>query len=288
MNLRTISHDGAVIFWSAGPTNRDLLEARLKALALESYTPKPKTDEAALKAALSDYAKSKATLLKAQGRDKIVEKHRRRQDGFDVVDVERAGKDESNSYCVDFAARVDNGQVLISRGYANRYELQEGFNAHKAELTGSQVSAALVKLMTHCAGTCLKDEGGVYWIPGRSVETWDRVIGAFEEAGVRTRVYRMEVKMDHQTVRAVKDAIIKEVTQAAGTIIEEITSNNYSEQALERRKAVALSLRERVKEYEGILGEALSQLHAVLDVAETAASSADAVAQDNEVFEGIF
>jgi hypothetical protein len=288
MNVRTISHDGAVVFWSAGPTSRDLLNARLTNLGLEKFTPNPTTDEAALKAALKDYAQSKATTLKPHGRDKIVEKHRRRDDGFDVVDVERKGKDESNDYTVDFAARVEQGRVMVSRGYANAYELQEQFEAHKAELTGAQGSGALVKLMAHLGGTCLKDEGGVYWLPGKAIEQWDQVIAAFEGTGANTKVYRMGVEMDAQTVRAVKDAIVKEITTAAGAIIDEIKANDFRESALERRRQTALALRERVREYEAILGQALSHLHVVLDVAEQAAAGARAVQEDNAVFEGVF
>jgi hypothetical protein len=288
MNVRTISHDGAVVFWSAGPTSRDLLNARLQNLGLEKFTPNPTTDESALKAALKDYAQSKSPTLKPHGRDKIVEKHRRRADGFDVVDVERKGKDESNDYVVDFAARVEQGQVVVSKGYANVYELQERFHAHKEALTGAQASGAMVKLMAHLGGTCLKDEGGVYWLPGKAIEAWDQVIAAFEETGATTKVYRMVVAMDMQTIRAVRDAITKEVSTAAGTLIEEIKANDFRDSALERRRQTALALRERVREYEAILGEALSHLHVVLDVAEQAAAGARAVQEDDAVFAGVF
>lgn len=281
MNVKQLSHDGAVVFWSAGPTTRDLLHARLTNLGLEDFTPNPKTDEAALKAALKDYAASKTSTLKPQGRDKIVEKHRRRADGFDVVDVERRGKDESNDYTVDFAARVEQGRVMVSRGYANVFELQEQFQAHKEALTGAQASGALVKILAHLSGTCLKDEGGVYWLPGKSIEAWDQVIAAFEETGATTKVYRMVVEMDVQTVRAVKDAIVKEITTPAGSIIDEIKANDFRESALERRRAVAMALRERVREYEGILSRPESR-------EGEKGLRPQAVQDDNAVFEGVF
>lgn len=288
MNVKNISHDGAVVFWSAGESRHADLLRGLEAIGLEKYAPNGKTDEAALKATLDDYCSSKRTMLRRIGRDKIVQKHKSGADGFDVVDVELSGKDTSNAYTVDFSARVENGRVIVYGGYANTYELQEAWDAHKCLLTGSQVSTSLVSLaVKYLGGVRIKDEGGVYWLPGHAVSAWDNIAAVFESAG-RNSVYRMTVEMNQESIRAVKDAVVKEVSQAAGAIVEEIRNNDYGQEALDRRLSAAMALRNRVKEYELILGETLEHLHSVLDVAEAAAGVVQSVKEDDEVFSNMF
>ena len=88
--------------------------------------------------------------------------------------------------------------------------------------------------------------------------------------------------MDEGTIRAVKDAIVSEVTQAAAAICEEIAGGRLGPDALENRKDAALHLHERVSIYEGVLGEALAELHVVVRSVEQTAAAAMAVQEHVE------
>jgi hypothetical protein len=137
-------------------------------------------------------------------------------------------------------------------------------------------------------GTTLREVGGVYWLPESGLETWSKVINAFQMAGPKTKVYCMQTVMDAETIRAVKDAIVSEVSASAGGLVEEIRSGSLGTVALETRKSRATQLHQRVKQYEEVLQDTLEHLHQVIAVAETAAASALAVQEDSAVFDQIY
>ena len=94
--------------------------------------------------------------------------------------------------------------------------------------------------------------------------------------------------MDTETVRAVSDAIVDEVLKASGSLADEIREGKLGEQAIETRKQRAKALHARVSEYELILGQAMAHLHQVICVAEMAAASATAMAEDKSIFNEMF
>lgn len=299
MTAHVIASGGAVVFWTGGPTSRQILEARLAQLDLQDFTPLPRTEAQALKIALGDYAdEQKQSLRRARKgtakdpnggkvkRDKLVQPHRnQKQNGFEVVDVARG--DAANDYVTDFSAKVVDGVVQISRGYAERTSLQEKYDLAKVTLGGNAIGRSLVDIMASLKGTALREAGGVYWIPDEGVPTWARVIAAFQDAG-RNKVYAMRTVMDSQTVRAVSDAIVGEVLAASGSLADEIRTGQLGEQALDSRRQRAKSLHARVSEYEQILGQTMQHLHQVIGIAELAAASATAIQEDSSVFDEMF
>jgi hypothetical protein len=304
MSMPTVvAQGGAVVYHTAGPTRRELLETRLAQIGLEKFTPPPRSDGESLKLALGHYADDELTELRRQRRgtlkddttgekvkrDKIIQARiNQKVNGYEVVDVERK-ESSQNDYCTDFAARMDeHGNVLITKGYANSTKLQELFAQHKAILGGNAVGRTLVEIIAHLKGTTLREAGGVYWLPEESIPTWHQVIDAFQASGTKTKVYCVRTVMDSQTVRAVKDAIVEEVMGAASILTQEITSGSLGERAIEFRKSKALALHARVSEYEGILNETLTTLHEVIKVAEVAAASAVAVQDGANAFEGMY
>lgn len=299
MTAHVIANGGAVVFWSGGPTSRQILDARLTQLGLEDFTPLPRTEAQSLKIALGEYAEQQkqalrrarqATATDDRGgklkRDKIVQAHRNQKaNGFELVAVERG--DAANHYVTDFSAKVTDGRVQISRGYAEQSDLQAKYDLAKATLGGNAIGRSLVDIVASLKGTALREAGGVYWLPEESVAIWEKIVAAFQEAG-QSKVYVCRTVLDAETVRAVSDAIVDEVLKASGSLADEIRSGQLGEQALETRKQRAKALHTRVSEYEQILGRAMSHLHDVIGVAEMAAASATAMKEDVTVFDGIF
>ena len=284
MNKIQVSAGGAVVFWSAGPTQRELLSERLKQLGLGQYAPAQRTDTACLKDVLRGCCRGSHT------NDKDVQAHDNpKVNGFEVVDVQRG--DERNYYVTDFSARVDeNGTVITSHGlaYANLHEMQKAFDTYRQSVPGTSVGTSLVKILAHLKGTALRPKGGVYWIPDESLDQWQRVVAAVEECGQNTQAYTMTTLMDAEAVRAVRDAVCREVTEAAEALKRDIAEGDLGEKALESRVSQAKSLHDRIEEYTEILGETTDLLHKAVRVPEMAAASAISIQDDEEVFGGVF
>ena len=286
MNHHNLSPTGAVIYWSAGPTSRQLLEARLGQLGLEDFTPPQRTDAAVLKSVLLDYCDGS----KSRNSDKVVQSHcQPKRNGFEVVDVAR--QKEANEYSHDFSALVQEGLVVITRGVADQRVLQQAFTEHKALLTGGAVGQMLVEVLAHLGGAALRPSGGVYWIPEDAVASLQAIAAAVEESseGLKgNKVYMLRTVMDEAAMRAIRAAIITEVTAEAAVLGNEIAAGNLGETALAKRMDLAKTLHSRIARYEGILGEALDVLHQIVQVAEQAAASTVAVQDSETAFAGVF
>jgi hypothetical protein len=86
--------------------------------------------------------------------------------------------------------------------------------------------------------------------------------------------YVLRVAMDADAVRAVRDAIVAEVTAEACRIREEVLSGALKERALESRRLEAVDLRDKVALYEQLLDTGLASLRQAIDAAEEAAAAA--------------
>lgn len=288
MNSKQVEADGAVVYWSAGPTRRDVLIARLVHHAMDNLVPEQRTDAACLKSAMHDYCDQRSRRRK--GQDKLVQARKRQStNGFEVLDVERG--EYGNDYKVDFAAKVlASGSISVIRGAANVAELTSLFETHRSQLTGQSVGKLLTNVLAQLGGTCLRPAGGVYWIPGSQVQTWETVSNIVESAAVdsgRNAVYAITHTWNERSVRAVKDAIIDEVTAATNSLVEDIRVNQLGSEALVRRQVLAAALHGRVAQYETILGEALTALHATVRLADDAAAAALSLHDASSQFAGI-
>lgn len=267
MNTRSISATGAVTYFSLGPSRKDLLEARLADLGLAEFAPKGRTDEAALKQSLGDLVQASKAMQKNQAVARYIVPHKdHKTNGFEVAVAEKGT--HRNEYSVDFSARVESGRVCVRMGYADVHSLQRLFETYKSELAATAVSGALVKILAKLEGVALREAGGVYWLPEYSLDVWRQVIAATEAAKAgdkENKIYILTVKMDQDACRAVRDAIVAEVTAAAVLIDQEVRTGTLGEEALENRQAASVGLLERVEAYESILGEALSGLKACVN-----------------------
>ena len=298
MTVRESRPEGAIVYWNGAPTDRQKLTDGLTAIGMEDYVPCQRTEAASLKMALEEFiddaiAERRTTRThktKQDGervqRDKLVQPLRnQKENGFEVVDVTR--KDDANDYVVDFAARVIDGQVRISRGYASQSKVQSAYEVYRATLGGSAIGGALIDIVKDLGGVTLRDSGGIYWLPDEKLEKWEQVIGAFEAAG-DNQVYMVRTIMDAKTVRAVNDAIVDEVIKASGALADEIRDGKLGEQAIETRLQRAKSLHARVAGYELILGQTMVHLHDCIGIAELAAASSTAIKEDSQVFDEMF
>jgi hypothetical protein len=133
-----------------------------------------------------------------------------------------------------------------------------------------------VRVVESLGGTRLRPTGAVYWVPGPKLDEWALVARAVESAadGRPSAVYLLRHRLDADAVRAVRDAVVAEVSGEATRIRDEVGTGELGGRALETRKAQAAELRDKVLLYEDLLSVGLDELHRVVDAADQAAATA--------------
>ena len=269
MNRIAYPQSGAVVFWNANDSDREKVGRAFESVGLGECVPERVTESAALKAAIVELF---------GGKDRTVQAHKKKdENGYELVRIDRTKElGGRNGYTVDFCARIVEGRVVTWYGEADRYKLQESFLQHKTILKASAIGQALVAAVEALRGQRLTDRGGIYWMPEDAVDRWETLGLALAGCGVEREnaVHMMQTIMTPQTVAAIKEQLIAEVLKDATTITVELTENNLSDEAVDRRKRRAKELRERVDFYASCLGDALQTLKDVLTVAEMSASAA--------------
>ncbi len=275
---------GAMTYWSLGQqTDPDILTNGLGQLGLPDYAPKPRTWLTSLKAALAEMFAKPEELIRPL-------RHKNRN-GYTIV-VEERGEHE-NTYTRTVNACVDKeGRVSVTAGVADRHELQRLTNHYHRVLPSSSVSDMLTDIIhEQLGGISLKTNGGLYFIPEDRVGKWMDVIMVVEAAAVEPTANDLSVvplEMNEMTLRDIKRSITHEVETAAERLRKDIAENDLGNDALLNRAVRASQLRERIRQYEQILGQALDVCHQNLDIAVQAFSVAAAVQDDAEVYDGVF
>src|SRR5262249_51436552 len=134
-------------------------------------------------------------------------------------------------------------------------DLIERFNRQLGLLTPAQVSAGLVNLLGHLGGTRLRPTGAIYWLADDKLPVWQGAAAAVETSGVGrpNAVYLIRHEMDAGAVRAVRDAIVQDVSSRAARLQEEVLKGELGERALLAREREAQELRDKIKLYENLL-----------------------------------
>jgi hypothetical protein len=259
---------GAIVFWNLAEwTDRGRLRALWAALDLEPLVPDPRPAPGVLRSALESIFAGPRVLIRPLAS----------RDGFTVVREDR-GLD-SNRYQTDLSARVIDGDppTLTFEPWDSRaVSIQGAYQAQMGRVSASQVSSSLVRIIESLGGTRLRPSGAVYWLPGNRIDEWSRIADAVEQAadGAKTAIYMLRHRLDHDAVRAVRDAVITEVQSEAQRICDEVTTGELGGRALETRKKQAAELRAKVLLYEDLLSVGLDGLHGAIDRADQAAATA--------------
>ena len=275
---------GGLTYWSLGQqTDPTILQNGLTQLSLPDYAPATRSWLMSLKAALAEmFAKPEELIRPLRNKSR---------NGYTVV-VESKGEDE-NTYSRTVNASVDKeGVVSVTAGEADRFELQRLTNHFRRVLPSSSVSDTLREIVhDQLGGISLKSTGGIYFIPEKHVGKWQDVMMVVEASAVKPTTNDLTVlplELNEMTLRDLQRSITREIESAADRLRKDIVENDLGDQALLTRATRASALRDRVKQYEGILGQTLDVCHQCLDTAVQAFSVASAVAEDSDVYEGVF
>ena len=212
-----LSIGGAVVFWRlAKSTSRSQVDAGLRRLGLDQYTPEPRSPLACLRAALPDVYRA------AKGHKQAVRPIKNGAGkGFAVVEEDPENAHAGDAWGTVRATAIlqENGAVRLDPPSWEREEALKAGMAGAAEwLTAASVGNALVKLVEWCDGVALRPSGGVYWVRQDRLQEWEQIAEVFEQASAQkdregneqspNAVYVMRVVADEQMVRAVGDALL--------------------------------------------------------------------------------
>lgn len=261
--MRTVSvnagQPGFVTYWSLGETsNASLVRHAFASVGLEHLAPNQRTDQAALKVAcLEQVANRDILILPLKDRT-----------GFEAVLIRHG--EERNEHVHQFSVNLEGeGEYAMARlvsGYADMPQIRDLYRKAKGELPAGSVGSALADAARHLRASTLRESGGFYWLPGHVADTWVQLAQAVEQAG-NNKVWRLNVTIDGDCIKAVTDALIREVTADVERIKEDLYTITDDE-AVGRRRLAAIALHEKVKDYETIMSASLPELHKAIETAE--------------------
>lgn len=258
---------GFVTFWtSTEKVDKSRLTLELTSANIPAkFMPKDRPQSAILKDALND----------ACGGPKVLVRPLADKTGFAVVEEERGTN--RNRYEERFTCKVDDlGNLSFSGDYQDdESKVREEFRKWQGYLTSAQITALLVGVIASFNGTALRPKGGVYWLAGRHYDGWTVLCNAIEAAAnSNVSIYTITHQLNEKTVRAVHDAVVKEIEDDVGQLYDAIMNEDLGQRALATKKTECEILRNKAKEYEAILSVSLKRLIENIDVVENAAITA--------------
>ena len=247
MSNNHIDVGGAVVWSTGGRTLRTTLQPMLSDLGYGWLTPNHRTPEALLKFVLeANYP-----------RDLV----RPTLDGVEVVREGVGTSEHGNQYhrVLSAAIRPDGRIECWPNDWELATELESQYQDEYGWLTGSQMSAAFVKVIAHMGGISLRDRGAVYFIPVDKLEEFGKIRDVFRQAG-HTQVAEAEVRVTSESVTAVRDALERQVLAEVTAITEDLGDPDMGDRALSNRMERITAMRKQLALYQPVLNDALEGL----------------------------
>lgn len=167
-----------------------------------------------------------------------------------------------------------NRAVKADGGYANEQKLTEDYLKYKAVLTASAVSQALTEVLQRMDGMRGFDKPGIHYIPEHHLKGWKELADLVEGCQQGNKITTVRAAMDEGTARAIRDALTKEVQEAAAQLLDDVSKGTLNDTQLQVRAQRSQALVDRVNLYSSILNEGLEGLKNVTLMAKGAAMGA--------------
>lgn len=256
---------GGVCFWTLAQwANRDKLLDGLTDLGQTKLCPPVRSVQQCLRSALQAAFKRHIIQPLKGG-------------GLEIREVVHLD-DDNNDHVLKLTARIDEQERISLNPYKVEWagEIQNQYRAARGQVSADAVADMMVRYLDGLGGTKLRPMGGIYWLRDEVLPNWQQLTRIVENAASKgqSRGYLIRHDMDHDSIIAVRDAIVAEVTATAQTLHDEVVSGTLGERALHSREAQAQELREKILLYESLLGQGLQSLHNAVDTAEQAAAAA--------------
>lgn len=274
------SYAGINVFWKSGEADYIELTHNLGAAGFTGITLDRKSERAALSDALHKlFSKSHRRLIRPLGNKAV---------GYGVYREEVNTDGESLNHIEILRVKVVSGQLIFSGDKydsladkdRNKIAALVGvhFDQEKDKVSDAQVTRLLVRQLNSLQGVSLRPRGGIYWLNTARVGEWERFATVVEASATMEssiEVYRQNVAMDDDAIRAVSAALTHEISKTVDEIKSEVGAGNAGNRRLKTLGGTANKLHDKIREYESLFGVALQSLHeAANDAAKTAAFAA--------------
>jgi len=250
METNELSIGGSVAVWKSSATNRDSLLKKMRDLGLGDAVPEPTTKHLALRNALRGrFGADKVKTLPGFANFAVI----------DAIATTDSWKGQSS-----LTVKSEMSGLVFSQEHEKRVEIEAAFATECENIPSTEVSKMLVKLAYRMGGVpCASGAGGCYWIPKKSMDLWRDAAKAVETSSANgmSRVFMFTTAMDDEAIRAVCGSLEDNVSKELSDMEAEISSGKLKKRALESRVRISGEMRERIREYEQMLGVTLKKLH---------------------------
>ena len=267
----SITVGSAITLWELSEfSDQHTLETGLIELGMGEFAPAPRSNVASLHSALKE----------VMGGTRILIRPLDDEMGWCVVKEERG--QTVNQYEHLLTARIDL-QLRITFQPFNQDQADRvvnAFNKQSGYCHCADVRRSLVTILNGMKALCLRSGGGIYLLPEYRIDEWKKVGAVVEKASVtgRSEILILKNVQDVDAARTIQSTLLREVAAETERIATEIKDGVGGKQlgakALDHRKDMLLSLREKVKEYEDLIGGGLSLAHELVDRTEESACKA--------------
>jgi len=294
MNTTTIDgwNQGIVCFWDAKTANHGFLKGAMGAVGLGKYCPPPYSVGASLKLAMAEYGRAhrKELLEGFENRTNTTIEVKRHEnannDGYEMIAVEH-GK-ERNEYPRIFSAKVEmNGSecTTLTSGWSvvsDTYQIQAAYERNRQTCSASSVGQMLVKMVGLANGTCVREIGGVYYLPDGAANTWRKLCQAIDSPN-GTQITWHEIRLNESSMRSIAASITKEITANAQKRFDKVMTGELGARALANQIESLKELRGKLHTYEVILDSPLQDVRELLKKARDAANMAHMLTLQDDV-----
>ena len=256
---------GAVVYWTmAGLVDAGVLEMMWDEAGLDARLLATGASPAtALKRAMKEYADSRTG---ESVRPIYLQDGEEGEEGYVVVKETYDGKGRP-TYTNVLEVKLVAGEPAIPDGADDEAEVavRQEFRRNLGRLNASDMGTWLVRLLGGVKALRLRESGGFYFVPREYVATWGAYVAAIQQAAPRARLYSFPALRCDEAVAGILDALKAEADELCEDFSVELEAGKLTERKAKGRRKSVKEMHEKLKLYEGILGQSLTGIRADLD-----------------------
>lgn len=280
MNRKSISPNGALLWWDAKDVQRDALLSALKADGDYSGLLPLFDPIACLKKICFDIVKA----LNLTVRGQPIDYRQLRRDVIGVQAVREVKGDKQNAYQFIFSmvargsnlddlrvefAKIDPdaGKEIAAKMKQLEKFARDAWVEHSTVITAKQLTATMRSLVFQLRGTMLKESGSLYFIPEEHADTFEKVATVIETSGSEARFTLgiTDLSMNPRYFKRVMEGLDAEIKLATQQMQDELAEladgkKKMRRNGIERRLQDICDWTEKVEYYEKMMGVAMPKL----------------------------
>lgn len=281
MNRKTISAEGALLWWDAAEVSRDALKAALAAPGKDFTGLLPLFDPIACLAKICEDVVDSVN-LKVRGQP--ITYRQLRKDVIGVQAVREVKGDKQNRYDFIFSmiargenlesltvgfAKIDpdNAKPVAAKMQQLEQYARQCWLEYSKSITAKQLTAAMRSLLFQLKGTMVKESGGLYFIPEEHADVFEKVATVIETSGSEARFTLgiTDLTMNKRMFQRVMEGLEAEILASTQQMQDEIAAlaegkKRMRRNGIERRLQDICEWTEKVEYYEKLMGVAMPKL----------------------------